>query len=42
MSFICESMTMGGSTSSDSGQIVGEGGAKFAYRSQELGHGSGP
>ena len=32
----------GGLPSSDSGQIVGEGGAKFAYRSQELGHGSGP
>ena len=41
MSFICESMTMGGSTSSNSGQIVGKGGAKFAYRLLELGRGSG-
>ena len=34
MSFICESNTMRGSTSSSWGQIVGQGGAKFAYRSQ--------
>ena len=41
MSFICGSMTMRGSTCSNFGQIVGQGGANFAYRSQELGHGSG-
>ena len=42
MRFICVSMTMRGSTSSNLGQIAGKGGAKkFDHRSYKMGHGSG-